>query len=171
MNHSLTFHQVDPLLSLWEVSDPAACPEKSSSCSSSLELKCSFKGCQALPQPQDKVVYTDLGPKYMTGATLKALCSNGGESYSVLETYSSADLVMAVSDHPEYSPLYPDDSSWCPHQDCLPAVGLTRHADPQLAGRDCVEEEGYGWSAWCLGDPSLILWTGHNFSLSEDACQ
>ena len=149
---------------MWEFSDPAACPDQSPSCSSPLHLKCSFRGCQALTPPQDKVVYSDLSSKYVTGATVEATCSNGGESYSVLETYSSADLVMSVSDHPEYSPLYPGDPSWCPHRDCLPAAGL-------LGGRDCVEEDGYGWSAWCLGDPSLILWTGQTFSLSQAACQ
>ena len=153
------------------MSEPAACPDQSSTCSSPLPLKCSFRGCQALAQPQDKVVYSDLGPKYITGATVEATCSDGGESYTVLETFSSSSLVMSVSDPPEYSPLYPADSPWCPHPDCLPAAGLAWQADPQLAGPDCVEEEGYGWSAWCVGGPSLILWTGQTFSLSQAACQ
>ena len=150
------------------MSDPAACPGQSSSCSTPHQLKCSFRGCEGLAPAQDKVRYTPVSSRYITGATVEASCSNGGENFSVLETFSSASLVMAVTAS-QYVPRYPAESAWCPHPDCLPAAGLAWRGQSDLAGPDCVEEEGR--SAWCVGDLAKILWTGQSFTLSQDACK
>ena len=150
------------------MSDPAACPGRSPSCATPDKLSCSFRGCGGLASAQDKVRYTPVSSRYITGATVEASCSNGGESFSVLETFNSTSLVMAVA-APEYLPLQPGDSDWCLHPDCLPAAGLAWRGHSDLAGPDCVEEEGR--SAWCVGDLAKILWTGETFTLSQDACK
>ena len=101
-----------------------------------------------------------------------ASCSNGGDQYSVLETFSDPDLVMSVTS-PQYGPQYPADPTWCPHPDCLPARGVPWVAtNLSISGAGCVEERGYGWPAWCVGDPTIILRTGDNqWELSQDSCE
>ena len=79
-------------------------------------------------------------------------------------------MIMSVTEGPEYIPLYPPDSPWCHHSDCLPAAGLPWQADSNMTGPSCTEEKGYGWEAWCLGDLSKLIWTGKHFTLSRDSC-
>ena len=118
------------------------------------------------------MVHTGLADRFLTGSTVTASCSHDVEQYSVLETFSDPDLVMSLTS-PQYSPQYPPDPTWCPHQDCLPASGVPWvAANLSVSGPDCVEEEAYGWAAWCLGDPTTILRTGDNqWELSQDICE
>ena len=157
---------------IWEVSHPAACPDQSPKCEELQELSCPFQGCSALPSAQDRVVHTGLTDRFITGATVTASCSHDVDQYSVLESFSQPDLVMSLTS-PQYSPQYPPDPTWCPHQDCLPASGVPWvAANLSVSGPDCVEEEAYGWAAWCLGDPTTILRTGDNqWELSQDICE
>ena len=95
-----------------------------------------------------------------------ASCSNGGDQYSVLETFSDPDLVMTVSS-PKYSPQYPAPSRWCLHADCHPVRGVAWLDATNITGSDCVEEEG--GTAWCLGDPTVLEWQDGHFRLSDQS--
>ena len=157
---------------LWEVSHPAACPDQSTECLNLQELSCSFTGCAGLAPPQERVVHTGLTQRFITGASVTASCSHDVDQFSVLESWSEPGLVMSVTS-PQYSPQYPATPRWCPHPDCLPASGLPwRAANISARGPDCVEEAGYGWAAWCLGDPTVITRTADNsWDLSQDICE
>ena len=153
--------------SVWEVSDPAVCPTQSPHCGSLERLSCSFQGCSSssLPAAQERVSHSGLADRFITGATVTASCSNKGEEYTVLETYSDPSLVLSLASlaSPLYRPQYPPPTPWCLHPDCEPVRGVPWLAK-NIAGPDCVEEEG---GAWCLGDPALLLWKDGQFRLHD----
>ena len=154
---------------MWEVSDPAACPGQSSHCETLQRLSCSFQGCSSasLPAAQYRVVHTGLADRFITGATVTASCSNGGDQYSVLETFRDPDLVMSASSL-QYSPQYAAPSPWCLHPDCHPLRGVPwLAAATSFRGSDCVEEES--GTAWCLGDPTVLQWQDGEFVLSDQS--
>ena len=97
---------------------------------------------------------------------MTAFCSNGGDQYSVLETFSDPDLVMTVSSL-QYSPQYPAPSPWCLHPDCLPVRGVPWLDSTNQSVLDCVEEEA--GTAWCLGDPTVLEWQDGHFRLSDQS--
>ena len=164
--------------SVWEVSDPAACIDQtaaSTHCESLQELSCPFQGCPSLPAAQERVSHSGLTDRFITGATVTASCSHEVDQYSVLETYSDPSLVLSLTS-PSYRPRYPAPSRWCPHTDCLPASGIPwKAANISVTGPDCVEEAGYGWAAWCVGNLSLIIredtTAGSLWTLSQDSCE
>ena len=160
------------------MSDPAACTDQttsSSHCESLQELSCPFQGCPSLPAAQERVSHSGLTDRFITGATVTASCSHEVDQYSVLETYSDPSLVLSLTS-PSYRPRYPAPSRWCPHTDCLPASGIPwEAANISVTGPDCVEEAGYGWAAWCVGNLSLIIredtTAGSLWTLSQDSCE
>ena len=113
------------------------------------------------------MVHTGLADRFLTGATVTASCSNGGDQYSVLETFRDPDLVMSVISA-QYSSQYSPPSPWCLHPDCLPVRGVPwLAAATNLTGPDCVEEEA--GAAWCLGDPTLLHWQDGRYRLSNQS--
>ena len=153
---------------MWEVSDPAACPDLSPHCRSLQKLSCSFTGCSSssLPPSQERVVHAGRTERFITGATVTASCSHDVDQYTVLETWSDPGLVMSVTS-PQYRPQYPAPSPWCLHHDCQPVRGVPWLADNNLAGPDCLEEKP--GAAWCLGDPSVLHWQDGHFRISNQS--
>ena len=75
---------------------------------------------------------------------------------------------MSFSDHSqlltikklEYAAEFPEENGFCPHDDCLPSIGVNVTGRDGLIIKDCMEKDSDNY--FCI-KPSKIKWNGQHF--------